>query len=1018
MITPFLALVLSTSAPVAQDFKLNEPLALGLTGEFGQPVVSPDGRILVYVADQEGDKSHELYSTPIAGGAPRRLSGWVDRYRAGAQVSTDSKRVLFLADLDGDWLDDLAVVLIDGSAPPRALDATATGGSVRAFQVSPDGVHAVYHADQDEPERFELYSVRIDGTAPPVRLNGTLVAGGDVVESAQSGAIVLSRDGALALYGADQETDGLVELFVVPVDGSTSARKLPLPLVAGGDVTAFEFDATAARVVYTADQEEDERYELFSIATDGSQPPRKLNAALAPGGDLGWHGQLGPEQGFPHGGGFMLSPDGLRVVYGADQEEDGRSELYSVPVEASSAPVKLNLPSDERIYLSSVSPDSGWVIYSSGPAGMAGRELSSAPIDGSAPARRLNGPLMTGGSVSWSLCTRDSSSVVYTADQDTDQVIELYGVPIDGSAPAVKLNAPLPPGGRLNGDVNFPGFFPVEGGVVYEADQEVRGRIEIYFVPAAGGVAPRRVVSGPAFLHYPPASSATRILFQDGNGGLNSIDLAPGSKSVAHDSLVPRVVGDVGAFDLDASGERVVYQAQEERDAGVPQIDSVRTRERLERVELGIPGASSLPSARLIPDGSRVVFTARFGTTGPRHELYSARTDGVTAPVRLDPPAGTVQAFWLTPDGAGVVFESRFAGESALYSAPVDASAPAVLLAAALSGPLETRISADGSRVAFRDAARLFTAPVDGSTPAVLASGALTAVMADFHLAGPDGHAVVFRAGARRSELFVAPSDGSVPPRKLDATASGLSNVVKFVLAPDGGRAAYLADQVDEVFELFGVPLDGGAPSVRLHPALSGHQDVFDVQVSSDGLHAVYHADPFSDEVRELFSVPLDAGRAPVRLNRALVAGGDVLSFAITPDGKRVLFTADQETDQAVGLYSTPIRGSRGPRRLSAPHATGGSVGSFQISADSSTVAYLAVRNGEGARLLTVDAAGREAATLLAGPFQGGGGGMVTYRLSADGSVLVYSADREELNVFELYAVRRQPGAARVPRRR
>ena len=98
-------------------------------------------------------------------------------------------------------------------------------------------------------------------------------------------------------------------------------------------------------------------------------------------------------------GGFVVSPDGTRVVYSADQNTDDVVELYSVPIAGGTA-VKLN------------------------------------------PA------LVAGGDVFNRAVSPDGSRVVYSADQQTDGIIELYSVPITGGT-AIKLNGTLVAGGGV-----------------------------------------------------------------------------------------------------------------------------------------------------------------------------------------------------------------------------------------------------------------------------------------------------------------------------------------------------------------------------------------------------------------------------------------------------------------------------------------------------------------------------------------------------------------------------------------
>src|SRR5262245_4227910 len=249
----------------AQRRKLSGPLAREPVGRIFGSSCTSTGR-LVYGVDELGDSNTALRSIPLSGSeASREL--WPGP--AGLMGFTfDGKQVLFVADLDGNGLVELAVVPGDGSSPARSLASVeAAEEFIGSLQVSPDLEHVLYlsSAYLSGPPNFalrsELYAVSLLGTPAPVRLNGVPVSGGSVESAA------LSRDGRSVVYRADESEDGVLELFVVPVDGSLPARKLPIPLVAGGSTVSCAFDSGGTHVLYTADQAEDERYELFSIAT-------------------------------------------------------------------------------------------------------------------------------------------------------------------------------------------------------------------------------------------------------------------------------------------------------------------------------------------------------------------------------------------------------------------------------------------------------------------------------------------------------------------------------------------------------------------------------------------------------------------------------------------------------------------------------------------------------------------------------------------------------------------------------
>ncbi len=63
-------------------------------------------------------------------------------------------------------------------------------------------------------------------------------------------------------------------------------------------------------------------------------------------------------------------------------------------------------------------------------------ELYSTPINGEASPVRLSGLLPSGTGVSTFQIAPDSSQVVYRAEQDTTGVIELYSVPLGAGRPS------------------------------------------------------------------------------------------------------------------------------------------------------------------------------------------------------------------------------------------------------------------------------------------------------------------------------------------------------------------------------------------------------------------------------------------------------------------------------------------------------------------------------------------------------------------------------------------------------
>src|SRR6185436_12433149 len=95
-------------------------------------------------------------------------------------------------------------------------------GDVSSHAQSPDGQWVVYLADQDTDGVRELYSVSSSGSAPPVKLNGPLPAGGGV--GSGPGQYQVTPDSERVLYCAGHATTGVFTLFSVPIAGGATTK--------------------------------------------------------------------------------------------------------------------------------------------------------------------------------------------------------------------------------------------------------------------------------------------------------------------------------------------------------------------------------------------------------------------------------------------------------------------------------------------------------------------------------------------------------------------------------------------------------------------------------------------------------------------------------------------------------------------------------------------------------------------------------------------------------------------------
>ena len=410
-------------------------------------LLTPDGTRVVFTQEQSG--IGQVFSAPIDGSGPTvqlsSITGPAEgavRYAIG--LSPDGSRVVYAANLALPGMEyELFSVPVDGSSEPVQLNDVEWPRGYPFWQYGPlfsaDGTRVVYSIDQDTDEVFELYSVPADGSATPQRLNAPFAPDRDVLDGYQVA-------GTRALFVADQGSNDVFELYSVPIDGSSLPIALSGTLTAGGDVKAgFGIVPDGTRVVYVADADSDEKFELFVVPVDGSAEPLELNGALVAGGDVELPGSANPLD-VP----FVISPDGARVVYLADQDEDGMSELFSVPIDRSTEPIQISgalVAGGDVLRDFQIAPDGREVFYVADQLEDGVFELFRSRIGLGGTSLRVNGPLVAGGDVlnnssrPFFAVTSDSTRVLYAADQELDQVRELYMAILAPRRPAAALPA-------------------------------------------------------------------------------------------------------------------------------------------------------------------------------------------------------------------------------------------------------------------------------------------------------------------------------------------------------------------------------------------------------------------------------------------------------------------------------------------------------------------------------------------------------------------------------------------------
>ena len=922
--------VVSSGAGGLARLKLNG--ALVADGDVSSSVLlSPDGTRVLYIADQDTDGVHELYSVPISGGAPVKLNAplTVNERVSLVDITSDSAYVVFVAGLVTS--PSLWFAPLDGSAPAVRIDEPSDG-PVQTFALSPDGSRVLFIAGTITQQ---LYSVVLDGSRARVGLVPSPRSGLKIssFEIAPDGARVALRTdqirgGRFDLYASAIDGGGFIELhrgfgrsegvldmrisgpavffraapdpglYRVPLDGST-----PATLISATQerVSEFTLSPDGTRLAYLASLPSTGSSNLFVMPADGSAPAVQVNPPLVALGTVY--------------GGFQFSPDSGRLVYQAIQDTYPQLEIYSAPADASTAPLELNppLPADSQVFFGFAFAADSAVVFRANADDRAKVELYSAPILGGT-AVKLNGPLVFGGNVASEFfsvpaeaftVSGDGRVVAYLADQEEDSVHELYVGPTRGTFPARKASQSMPIG-PLEGDVTDYRFTAGGRQIVYRADEIENDVFELFLVDADRTASPRRL----------------------------SMPLVNG--------------GDVHAFELSPDGARVAFRADAETDEKI-ELYSMPLDGSSLPVRLHAPFADDVDVAagfRFTPDGARVLFSVQLEIT-PQVELRSAPADGSGPDVRISPvptPGSVVDAspstLLVTPDSATVVFRGFFStpGTSELWSSPVDGSLPPVQL----NSPLQPgervgdlRLSPAGTRVLFHVhssqsyLADLFSVPVDGSQPAVHLNGAVpisrlyTLGIAEF---APDGASVVFpgMVGNEGPRLYVVPTDGSSAPVAIQppTPAGSLLGTLTVV----GDRALFLCRPGFLRTQLFSVPLDGSAPPVRVSRPVPWTSTVLanssDLQapayrVSPDGRTVVFTCNATGS--LEFYAAPVDGSAPSVRLTSGTTPPSSVHSdFLFTPDSRAVLYRRDPGVERMTEVFLVPLAGGA-PRLVGGP---------------------------------------------------------------------------------------------------
>lgn len=448
--------------------------------------------------------------------------------------------------------------------------------------------------------------------------------------------------------------------------------------------------AYAEGIVYLAEQDFAFLPELYLVDTQAPGITTKLNPSLSP---------------FARGiSDYEVSPDGLRVFYGADVAPPGPIGLFVTDINNPGNSIQLGpLPGNVVAAFGRFSPDSRKVAFTVadntfGTVGVFVADLAtSTPPIQLTPDFGLNGSM---GQTAFQF-TPDGRHIVYTAAES--DVHDLYLVSLDAPGVATKLN---PPGGSI-GD-SFEGFFEItpdgqrvvyasvldnpgvrelhvvnlsepgvattlnaafQGGgdifsfavapdsrhVLYVADQEVDNKLEVYLAALDGSGEPLKlnspVQSGAAGAQFTP--DGTHVVYigdtarQVGARDLYLVPIDQPGNAVQLNATVASDV-DINAYIISRDGTRIAYQTSPPgfpREIYVSELNSPGTATRLNGP---LPNGALDRGMAFSPMNDEVAFVAVESVTTSIYELFVARLaePGISTKLNEElPPDGIVSPY-------------------------------------------------------------------------------------------------------------------------------------------------------------------------------------------------------------------------------------------------------------------------------------------------------------------------------------------------------------------------------------
>lgn len=396
-----------------------------------------------------------------------------------------------------------------------------SGGSRRDARIVFRNPHdwVAYSADATTDTVVEIYAVNVAGVTPgtPITLNPPPVTGGSLGQTTTPTYTdaKMSRSGDKIAFVGDFAVDGAEELFWVDLRGA--APGAPVRAHAPFTVDTQDVDADdywwtndSRWLGFIADDVTDSEFNLYVVDTEAPIPTAiRVNNVLPTGSDV------------DTADGWRFSPDSTRVAYISDEETPAIESLYVVDLTVQPfTPQRVNVGDANTDVTNFLwTPDSSGLVYVSDDLTDGILELFYSNVTGPAPTApvRISAPFInTAGDVGTSVSfdrpadfgvSPDGLRVYYIADARIESVDELYVV--DLATPGVARLVSHDGRTDTNDDVDLVNWTPDSQSVVFVADTQTTGILEVFIADATGEGAPAPITLNAPFVTNGDISQAT-----------------------------------------------------------------------------------------------------------------------------------------------------------------------------------------------------------------------------------------------------------------------------------------------------------------------------------------------------------------------------------------------------------------------------------------------------------------------------------------------------------------------------